>query len=152
MSQLRRSKGFTLIELLVVVIIVAILAAVGVPLLSANVERARASEAEAGLGTIRTAMRARFAEFGKYDNATLTNIGLRITANDPKGGDLDGRFFEDDVYSVQAAVSNTFCVQVDGTLAGNGAPKAADVTTLKRSMNQDGTIFDNTACGGNQLN
>src|SRR3989338_5022281 len=47
--------GFTLIELLVVVIIVAVLAAVGVPLLSANVTRARGTEAETGLGTLRTA-------------------------------------------------------------------------------------------------
>ena len=47
MLKLRSNRDFTLIELLVVVIIVAVLAAVGVPLLSANVERARASEAEA---------------------------------------------------------------------------------------------------------
>ena len=59
MLQLKRNKAaFTLIELLVVVIIVAILAAVGVPLLSANVRRARASEAESGIGAIRTGVRA----------------------------------------------------------------------------------------------
>ena len=44
----RGQAAFTLIELLVVVIIVAILAAVGIPLLSGNIERARASEADAG--------------------------------------------------------------------------------------------------------
>ena len=50
--------GFTLVELMVVAVIVAILAAVAIPLMSANKTRAMATEAEAGCGTIRTAFRA----------------------------------------------------------------------------------------------
>src|SRR3990167_8886774 len=67
--------GFTLIELLVVVIIVAVLAAVGVPLLSANVTRARGTEAETGLGTLRAALRAYGVENSAY-TTTVANLNL----------------------------------------------------------------------------
>ena len=44
---MRGKKGFTLIELMVVIVIVAILAAVVVPLLLSRVERAKYSEGKA---------------------------------------------------------------------------------------------------------
>ena len=46
---MKNETGFTLIELLIVVIIVAVLVAVGVPLLQGNIERAKLTEADAGL-------------------------------------------------------------------------------------------------------
>ena len=86
----RGQSAFTLIELLVVVIIVAILAAVGVPLLTGNVQRARASEAEAGLGTWRTGIRAALAQnggtFAAAGPVTLAQAGFLAT-------DLSGRWF-----------------------------------------------------------
>src|SRR3989338_142078 len=108
MLRIKRNRAaFTLIELLVVVIIVAVLAAVGVPLLSANVARARLSEAEAGLGQIRTGMRARFAEFTTYAGANgLTPIAANIGI---AAGDLTGRFFEDDDFPALVAAAGTFC-------------------------------------------
>ena len=59
-----RSKGFTLIELMIVVLIVAILAAVAVPLMRGRVDAAKWSEAKAAMGTISTAIRAYHAEKG----------------------------------------------------------------------------------------
>ena len=148
MLQWKRNKSaFTLIELLVVVIIVAILAGVGVPLLAGNVQRARLSEADAGLGTIKTGMRSFFAENRTYAGATFANIGLLVDAVGNNNGDLDGRFFDDNDYAIQAAGAATFCARVTG--GGQGATeafKAADVTGLSRSMNQDGTIFNTATC------
>ena len=152
LREIKNEKGFTLIELLVVIIIVAILAAVGIPLLSGNTERARATEAVAGLSTIRTGMRADFAEHAKYAvPATLDVIGIKLaTATTP--GDLDGRYFSMASYigRITSADDTHFCAGASG--AASVAVRAADVATLSRSMNQDGTIFSTTDCSGTALN
>ncbi len=151
LGETKKSWGFTLIELLVVVIIVAVLASVGIPLLTGNVERAKASEAESGLGTIRTAMRAEVAETSgvlpALAGVTPDAAGIGFNATD-----LDGRFFSTSAYRVTAAGGDaTFCIGVDGAV-GNTAPKATQVVTIARSMNEIGTIFDDASCTGTELN
>ena len=153
MLRLKRNRSaFTLIELLVVVIIVAILAAVGVPLLSANVRRARASEAEAGLGTIRTAVRAYIAENGSATGATLVNTGLLST-------DFAGRWFDFPAYALNVTTPTDYCIRANG--GASTAPRNDQVdgsgggTVLIRTMNQDGQIRANgsaTCTGGTVLN
>ena len=144
--------AFTLIELLVVVIIIAILAAVGVPLLSANVRRSRASEAEAGLGTIRTAVRAYIAENGSATGATLANVGL-------SAADFGGRWFDFPAYALNVTSGTVYCIRANG--AASTAPRFDQVdgsggaTVLIRTMNQEGQIRDagSAACaGGTVLN
>ena len=137
-------SAFTLIELLIVVIIVAILAAVGVPLLSANVRRARASEADAGLGTIRTAVRAYIAENGSATGATLANIGMTAT-------DFGGRWFNFPAYVLNVVSGTVYCITVDGNIST--APRKDQVDTdgtdrLSHSMDQDGQIKDYGLSGG----
>ena len=66
-----RKNGFTLVELMVVAVIVAILAAVAIPLMSGNKKRAMCSEAEAALGTIRSQLRAQYAETKDYTKSAL---------------------------------------------------------------------------------
>ena len=146
MGRWKNKIGFTLIELLVVVIIVAVLAAVGIPLLTGNVERARASEAEAGLGTIRTSLRAKFAEFSSYASANaLTPINANIGL---KAGDLNGRFFDDNAYTAIGANATQFCATANGTAStAPQAPKVQGTSLVQRSMNQDGNI-GNAPCAG----
>ena len=151
----RKQLGFTLIELLVVVIIVSVLAAVGIPLLSGNVDRARASEAEASLGTVRTALRAKLAEA----NGALpgmagapNTVGIGINTND-----LDGRFFVTAAYVVtsprlEGGPASSYCVGVDGGTNNTAAPQAAKVATIKRSMDETGNIYDDDTCTGTVLN
>lgn len=140
--------AFTLIELLVVVIIVAVLAAVGLPLLSGNVERARVSEADAGLSSIRTELRAELAETGSYPTMAVTD-----PITDLEGivaADLTGRFFEDDDYSVLASAA-AYCIGVAGDTAG-AAPRGTDVNGVTRSMDENGDIFSSGDCSGTAVN
>lgn len=144
-------SGFTLIELLVVVIIVAVLAVVGIPLMQGNVERARMTEADAALGTIRTAMRAEQAENAGFpviaSGTTAVAAAIGINAND-----LTGRFFEDDDFTFSGATTaTTYCASVTGDTAGT-APRGNQVNGLTRSMNQDGNIFSTANCSGTPLN
>ncbi len=112
----RKRDGFTLVELMVVAVIVAILAAVAIPLMSANRTRAMVTEAEAGCGTIRTVLRAMFAETGAY-NVDL--LGAPITSTDPVDlpglsvGDLDGKYFSDGDYSMILGAT-TYSIGADG--------------------------------------
>ncbi len=83
----RNNKGFTLVEILVVVIIVAILAAIAVPIYLRYVERARASEPQSALSSIRTAYRIHRQTYGSTDNYSIedalqdSRLGRRTTRN-----------------------------------------------------------------------
>ena len=147
----KNKKGFTLIELLVVVIIVAVLAAVATPLLTGNIKRAKASEAEAGIGTIRTGVRSYIAEHSTVPGAlTLTQVGINAT-------DVNGRYFSSAAYSIVPTASTTnYFVNCNGATSDAGiAPRAAEVqgaNLIQRSMNQDGTITDGLTGAGTVLN
>ncbi|PID28708.1 MAG: pilus assembly protein TapA [Candidatus Cloacimonadota bacterium] len=65
---LRNQKGFTLIEILVVVIIVAILAAMAVPVYMRYVEKARSTEAQSAIRSIRGAYDLYKQQYGSTRN------------------------------------------------------------------------------------
>ena len=141
----RGQLAFTLIELLVVVIIVAILAAVGVPLLSSNIERSQMTEGETGLGTIRTALRAYVVE-----NNALPTAGTFLTSLGFSSTDFQGQFFEFDDYTLPGTTSTSdYCIAVTGDTGGPvgaAAPSGSKVNTKTRSMDEFGTIYKNATC------
>jgi type IV pilus assembly protein PilA len=63
---MKKRNGFTLIELMVVVLVVAILAAVAIPIMRGNIDKAKWAEGIAGADTIRTSIRAYIAEHGSH--------------------------------------------------------------------------------------
>jgi prepilin-type N-terminal cleavage/methylation domain-containing protein len=118
MRKSNKKAGFTLVELMVVAIIVAILAAVAIPLMSANKTRAAATEAEAGLGTMRSALRAMYAETDSYivkpgGGALGTGSATNIPGMRPS--DLNGKYFQDGNYSITAIAATTYTLQATGS-------------------------------------
>ena len=125
--------GFTLVELMVVAVIVAILAAVAIPLMSANKTRAMATEAEAGCGTIRTAFRGMYAETSDYSVDLNGNAVLPSPISLPgiSAGDLDGKYFVDANYVLSNLGVTTYTITATG---------AGDVAGVIVVLDQDGTF------------
>ncbi len=128
----RKKFGFTLVELMVVAVIVAILAAVAIPLMSANKKRAMATEAESTLGTIRSAMRALYAQKNAY-NVDLNGTTISALSGVPgvTVADLKGRYFLDTDYSITVGAS-TYSAQAKGSVG--------DANGITITLDQDGNF------------
>lgn len=117
---LKGKSGFTMVELMVVVIIVGILAAVSIPLYQANIKRAIQTEAEATLGSIRSAERIYKSEFNTYTNvafgAASGVLGVDI---------LDAHYFSAACYDVTSADSIGFTATCTNAGVINTAASAA---------------------------
>ena len=75
-------KGFTLLELVIVVIVLGVLASIALPQYAGFVEKARAAEAVATIGSIKTAEIA-YAAASANPSAAGTNIAQRkVIASD----------------------------------------------------------------------
>ena len=124
MNTKKNKKGFTLVELMIVAIIVAILAAVVIPLMAGNRFKAIATEGEAGLGTVVTAAKVYKAENGTWpaDIAAMATAGLNQA-------DLQSKHFNSGDYTFTgAANASTYTATVKGH--GTGGVAAADILTL----------------------
>jgi len=99
-------KGFTMIELMVVVVIVAILAAIVIPLLLSRVEKAKYSEGKAIASQIATAVRAYAVEAETVSPAPSLTEDLGFKTNE-----LDAKHFSQGGMSVSGVA-----VHDDGTM------------------------------------
>ena len=98
---MRNSKhGFTLIELIIVVIIIGILASIGAPMMQGNISKAKKSEAIAAMGTIRTAERLYYVEYGVFVSVSNTSWDNGPLVSYVRATDLNGRYFIANCYSV----------------------------------------------------
>jgi len=127
----RLVAGFTLIELMIVILIVAVLAAVAVPIYRGRIDAAKWSEGRACAGTIATSIRAYAAEhgdFASFNPDLVTDLGFGA-------GDLDGTYFLQASYTATASCANgqvTFSIVVDPS-GGKGratAPTTPATMTL----------------------
>ncbi len=130
MKNARNQKGFTLVELMITVVIVGVLASVAIPLYQANVKRAKGSEAEAALGTIRTALRVYYAENATYPKEknykAVTALKLRGIDIDPE--DLVGKYFPSSAYKYKSKDGKKYTIQATGAGASKGINRQIDET------------------------
>ena len=124
-------KGFTLVELMVVILIVAILAAVAIPIMRGRIDAAKWSEGRAMMGTIATSIRAYCATCD--DNIDdLTDLNARM--EDALGfvpGDLDGTYFVTSNFEIASGAYVVQTNQLDFVIratAGSGINKPTDYT------------------------
>ncbi len=121
---MKSQKGFTLIELMVVILIVGILAAVAVPIMRGRIDQAKWSEANAGAGSIRTAVRAYIAEKGPtYDYSGIVgklNVQAVYQALGFNANDLDGKYFNQADYEITSVAADppSCAVSITSTKAG----------------------------------
>ena len=122
-------QGMTLVELMIVVVIVSILAAVAIPIYQANVKRGKASEADASLGSIRTALRVYYAENAAYpvqaSAKRVDSVGVDMSA-----ADLTGKYFSIGDYTYTGTTS-TYTIKATGSGSQSG---------INHQLDQDGTL------------
>ncbi len=117
----RNEKGFTLVELMITIVIVGILAAVAVPIYTANIKKAKMSECDAALGTIRTALRVYYATNDPspaYPDVTADTEVSTVDALDIDAADLDGKYFNPEHYTLESSsTANTYKITCRTDLA-----------------------------------
>ncbi len=132
---MEKRSGFTLIELMVVILIVAILAAVAIPIMRARTDAAKWTEGLTGAGTIRMSIRAYIAEHGPdHDYNELLGCLCGGPIAQVLGftrGDLHGKYFDQDSYvitDIDVDLEEASCVISVTPLDVLGAP--AGIGTL----------------------
>lgn len=138
----RGQSGFTLVEMLIVMVVIGILATVAIPMYQLVPERSKATEADAALGAIRSAMRIYYGEHGTYVNPSFVDGGA-VTAGGTlsvSDTDLAGRYFSTECYTFidGAPTADTFTIECDG--ANSTAPYAPEADGIVATIDQDGEI------------
>ncbi|UCE49233.1 MAG: prepilin-type N-terminal cleavage/methylation domain-containing protein [Phycisphaerales bacterium] len=122
-----KGRGFTLVELMAVIVVVAILAAVAIPLLQGRIDKSKWSEACATAGTVRRATRAYAAEtsVGTAQGLTGNDLGDASTqsALGFSAADLEGTYFTAADYTITAVNGSAFA-----TITVTGGSKAHSPT------------------------
>ncbi len=123
-------EGWTLVEVMIVVLLMGIIASVAIPIYRANVQRAKMSEADAALGTVRMALRVYYAERNSYPaHASYTrvdSIDAGISASD-----LNGKYFTISDFKYESADGTNYTIRATG---------GGSQTGINRQIDQNGGL------------
>ena len=119
-----------------VLIIPAILAAVAIPLMSGNVERAMAAEAQAGCSTIATGIRIHWVQASSATNGAPSVLpGIDV-------GDLDGTYFNDSSYSFTMTDGDDYTIAASGNPGSDAAGETVIMSVADGDVEWMGTLLD----------
>ena len=127
---LRKKQGFTLVEIIIVVVILGILAAIALPKLTENIDKARAAEAfNMGSAVAKAIDRCVADQTGGGQTLTLANVQAcdtfaEIGMIDPSAGSTSFNYTLPQV----AATVNAVQMRALGKFNGAGANDYVDVT------------------------
>jgi type II secretory pathway pseudopilin PulG len=116
--------GFTHVRLVIILIIIGFLFVALIPYMKGSADETRWEEGKAVSCSIRTAADNFRREKGThfdYPSVKLSDLGFVINPGRP-GGDLDGKFFSDDCYSIKFSKKSTYLITVDATKSATGDP------------------------------
>ena len=138
MKTRQKKAGFTLVELMVVAIIVAILAAVAIPLMTGNKDRAMATEGQAGCTTIATQLRMHWAEHDNY-----TGVASPTDLKGIRAGDLNGTYFDDGSYALTTLTDgDDYTITATGKAGGDAAGETIVMTVTGGEAVWTGTLLN----------
>ena len=92
----RKINGFTLVELVITIAIVIILSVVSVPIYRSYIDKAKMSEGYALLGTIISAQKSYYSEYGNflvYNDSSKETNNEPILGIDARGNKYFSRFY-----------------------------------------------------------
>jgi type IV pilus assembly protein PilA len=148
-------KGFSMIELLVVLLIIGILAAVAAPMFLANSVKAKASEAVAAVGTIRSAMRvyamqhAGAGSFADVDGDIYGGAGYTAAATALGVTFNNAKYFSPECYTTTlSATEGAFPANITPPLTATGTVDFVVTADGSRSV-QMAAATDGKARNGN---
>ena len=113
---MKNQRGFTLVELMITIVIVGVLATVAIPLYQANVKRAKGSEGDAAMGSIRTALRVYYAENSAYPiRAGYGPVHTLTDSIDMDSLDMVGKYFPATAYTYISAAGADYTIRATGS-------------------------------------
>jgi len=137
----KKTHAFTLVEVIIVVVIVGVLAAVALSLYRGYTRKAMATEATAGLGTIRTALRVMYAQHQDYTNGGIM-AAEPVAAQVPgiATNDLNGTYFDHDNYSITAIDVTSFLLDCTGDADSGDGNQVGRANGINVTMDHLGKI------------
>lgn len=128
-----KKSGFTLVELMIVAAIIAILAAIVIPMLASNKQRAIASEGQNLLGSVVSACKVYYAENDSWP-AAFTNLPSLTTNELSKA-----KYFTTSNLWVSTCTLNAYTVTV--TAAANAGTELSGKTLTLNNNGEWGGDF-----------
>ena len=119
-----------MIELVIIVVVVGLSSAIAVPIVTFNDTKAKLSEADANLNSLRTQLRIYFSKHGEYPISPIATDVIGANWNEFGTSRLDGKFFSDNSYSYVSHTGTEFTLMC----------AAGSILRSDRTLNQSGVI------------
>jgi len=116
--------GLAHVKLMIILLIVGSLFVAVVPYMKNSADKSKWEEGKAVACSIRTAadnLRREKGTHFDYSNVKLSDLGFVVNPGRP-GGDLDGKYFSDDCFSIKFSENGNYLITIDAAKSTTGDP------------------------------